>query len=195
MQTEIKAIIFDCFGVILTDALSVLCAELETREPQKVVEMRGLIHAANRGIISPEESTQQVAELLGITVEQYRTRIREGEVRDQQLLDKIKALRKRYKTAMLSNITVQGIERRFPGNELLEYFDVLVISSEIGYAKPDAEAYQIAADRLGIAPENCLFTDDRPEYCEAARQVGMQAIEYTSFTQFWSELTEVIGEV
>ncbi|CAN5382484.1 hypothetical protein BH09PAT4_BH09PAT4_07880 [soil metagenome] len=193
MQTEVKAIIFDCFGVILTDALSVLCTELEARDPKKVVEIRALIHAANRGIIAPEESTRQVAELLGTTVEQYRTRIREGEVRDQYLLDNIKTLRSRYKTAMLSNITAQGIQRRFPDNELAEYFDVVVVSSEIGYAKPDAEAYQITAERLGLEPKNCVFTDDRPEYCEAARQVGMQAIEYSSFTQFWCDLTEVIG--
>lgn len=189
----IRAIIFDCFGVILTDALSVLCAELEPTAPEKVAEMRALIHAANRGIISAEESTARVSELLGITVQQYRERISSGEVRDQKLLDHIRLLRQTYKTGMLSNITVQGIERRFPNNELDQYFDTVVISSEIGYAKPDAEAYQITAERLGLSPDECLFTDDRPEYCEGARQVGMQAIEYHSFPQFWQELTEVIA--
>ncbi len=193
MKQKPKAIIFDCFGVLLTDALSELVGSIELEQPAVAREIRSLIHTANRGIISPEVSTQRVAELLGISVEAYRTRIREGEVRNQPLFDYIKTLRANYKTAMLSNITVQGIERRFPGNELVDYFDEIVISSAIGYAKPDAQAYEIAAERLDLAPEECLFTDDRPDYCEGARQVGMQTIEFHSFAQFRRELTEVIG--
>ena len=189
-----KAVIFDCFGVILADALSVLCAELELQEPDKVQEMRSIIHAANKGIIAPEDSTARVAQLLGMSIDQYRTRIREGEVRNQPLLDYIKSLRSDYKTAMLSNITVQGATRRFPNNELAEYFDVVVISSEIGFAKPDEEAYLITAERLGVTPEECVFTDDRAGYCEAARMVGMQAIVYEEFPQFRQQLTEVIGK-
>jgi putative hydrolase of the HAD superfamily len=195
MNLPVKAIIFDCFGVVLTDALSALAGELEAREPKKVREMRALVHAANRGIIAPEESTKGVAELLELTVDQYRARIRDGEVRNQALLDYIKTLRTTYKTAMLSNITAQGIERRFPNNELSEYFDVLVISSEIGYAKPDAEAYLITVERLGLRPEDCVFTDDRPEYCDAARQVGMRTIVFDSFSQFKHDLTEVVAAV
>lgn len=188
----IKAVIFDCFGVILADALSVLVAELAEREPEKVDEMRGIIHAANRGIIDPVASTQQVAELLGLTVEAYRQRISDGEVRNQPLLDYIKQLRKNYKTALLSNITEQGIMRRFPDNELAQYFDTVVISSAIGYAKPDPEAYLITAERLGVEPAGCVFTDDRPVYCEAARMVGMQAIDFKSFSQFKPELEALL---
>ena len=190
----IRALIFDCFGVILSDALSVLVGELETTEPEKVREMRSLVHSANRGIIAPEISTAHIAELLGVSVEAYRARIQDGEVRDQKLLNFIKTLRADYKTAMLSNITKQGIERRFPNNELAHYFDTVVVSSEIGYAKPDREAYLLVAAQLGVQPTECLFTDDRSDYCEAARDVGMQAITYENFPQFKRALTEVLDE-
>lgn len=190
----IKAIIFDCFGVILSDALSVLVSELATREPEKVQEMRAIAHAANKGIVRPEESTERIAELLGISIEAYRQRIREGEVRDQALLDYVKQLRATYKTALLSNITQQGIERRFPDNELNDYFDVVVISSTIGYTKPDAEAYRITAERLGVQPSECVFTDDRADYVAAAQQVGMRGIVYDNYAQFRHELTDVITQ-
>lgn len=190
----IKAIIFDCFGVILADALSVLCAEMESREPHKVREMRSIIHAANKGIIPPEDSTKRVAELLGITVEEYRERIRDGEVRNQKLLDYILTLRSDYKTAMLSNITKQGVQRRFPDNELDTYFDEVVISSDIGYAKPEPEAYIIAAERLGVEANECVFIDDRADYIAAAMQVGMQGIVYETYSQLCHDLTEVIGQ-
>jgi epoxide hydrolase-like predicted phosphatase len=195
MSSSIKAIIFDCFGVILTDALSVIVAELQQTEPDKVGDMRALVHAANRGIIAPEVSTERIAELLGVTVDEYRTRIKEGEVRNQPLLDLIKTLRADYQTAMLSNVTQQGIERRFPNDELAEYFDEVVISSVIGFAKPDAEAYQITAEKLGVEPAACVFIDDRPDFCVAAEQVGMRAITYESYEQHKRELTEVLGRI
>jgi putative hydrolase of the HAD superfamily len=167
-------------------------AELEATQPDKVREMRAVAHAANKGIVSPEESTARIAELLDMSVEDYRDRIRTGEVRDTKLLDYIKTLRGTYKTALLSNITQQGIERRFPDNELNAYFDEVVISSEIGYTKPDPEAYIITAERLGVTLQECLFTDDRPDYIAAARQCGMQGIVYESFPQFKDALTEVL---
>lgn len=186
----IKAIIFDCFGVILTDALQVLHDELKQKNEVAAEELRSLIHASNRGIMDPVESTQRAAELLGISVDEYRDKITKGEVRNTPLLEYIPELRGKYKTALLSNITVQGIERRFPDNELSNYFDEIVISSDIGYIKPDREAYEITAKRLGVAPEECVFTDDRMDFCIAASETGMKSIEFRSFDQFKTELEQ-----
>ncbi len=190
----IKAVVFDCFGVILTDALSVIVGQLEAREPDKVHDMRSIVYAANKGIIAPEDSTRQVADLLGISVDEYRRQIQEGEVRNQPLLEYIKTLRPRHKTAMLSNITEQGIARRFPNNELAYYFDEVIISSEIGYAKPEMEAYRITADRLGVELQECVFTDDRLDYVDAARAVGMQAFVYKDFAQFAAQLEPLLSQ-
>src|SRR6185369_3482431 len=98
--------------------------------------------------------------------------------KDLELLEYIAELRTQYKIGMLSNIGRGGLERRFAPGELDRYFDVVVVSGDIGYAKPEAEAYEITADRLGVRLDECVFTDDREGYCEAARGVGMQAISY-----------------
>jgi HAD superfamily hydrolase (TIGR01509 family) len=192
MVQMVKAIIFDCFGVILTDALQVVHDELKQQNPEAAEELRGLIQAANRGLIDPAESSAQAAKLLGLSVDAYRQKITQGEVRNTPLLDYIPSLRANYKTALLSNITVQGIERRFPDNELDRYFDEIVISSDIGFAKPDKEAYEITAQRLGVSPEECIFTDDRLDFCTAAETVGMRAIEFKSFEQFTAQLNELL---
>jgi putative hydrolase of the HAD superfamily len=42
-------------------------------------------------------------------------------------------------------------------------------------AKPDPRAYEIVAERLGVAPGDCLFLDDREVNVLAAREVGMRA--------------------
>jgi len=185
----IRAIIFDCFGVLVEDALAALYQELP---PEKREEAIGLMHAAHHGFLEPVDSNQQIAALLGMDLPAYQQAIRDGEIKNQPLLEYIKGLHGQYKTAMLSNVSKGGITRRFTPVEL-GYFDTVVASGEVGYAKPEAEAYELTADRLGVRLEECVFTDDREEYCEAARGVGMQAILYQSFRQFKTDLETLLA--
>ena len=190
----IKAIIFDCFGVVLTDSLQEIRASLARENPAAALEVKDIIAANNRGLIEPQESNTRIANILGMDVEDFRAQVRAGEVRNQQLLDYILVLRKHYKTGMLSNVAMGSLDRRFPNNELARYFDVVIASAEIGYIKPDARAYGIAAERLGVLPNECVFTDDKPDFCEAARQAGMQAVVYTDFVQFTDDLNALLRD-
>lgn len=49
-----------------------------------------------------------------------------------------------------------------------------VLSHECGLAKPDPAIYRLAAKAHGVAPEQCLFVDDKEAYVEAAKAVGMR---------------------
>lgn len=180
----IRAVIFDCFGVLVTDALQAICDEVRARDPAAADQIRGIVQLANRGIADPETSSRQVAAILGTTYEGYRQQISEGEIKNAQLLTYVGELRRTYKTALLSNIGKGSLLRRFTEDELAQYFDTVVASGEVGFAKPEPEIYEIAADRLGVRFDECVFTDDREEFCEAARAVGMQAILYENFSQF-----------
>lgn len=186
----VKAIIFDCFGVLVEDALAALCQELP---PEKRQEAVGLMHAAHHGMLQSTDSNEQIAALLGMKLPAYQQAIRDGEIKNYPLLEYIAELHRKYKTAMLSNVSKGGITRRFTPLEL-SYFDTVVASGEVGYAKPEAEAYELTADRLGVRLEECVFTDDREQYCEAARGVGMQAILYKDFTQFRAELEALLAD-
>jgi FMN hydrolase / 5-amino-6-(5-phospho-D-ribitylamino)uracil phosphatase len=53
------------------------------------------------------------------------------------------------------------------------------VSCETGVRKPDPTAYTRASEKLGLAPERCLFVDDRAVNCDAAHAVGMDAILFT----------------
>jgi putative hydrolase of the HAD superfamily len=56
-------------------------------------------------------------------------------------------------------------------------FDVVVVSSEVGCAKPDRRIFRTAADQLGIAPGRCLFVGDREDVdAVGARDAGMHGI-------------------
>ncbi len=187
----IKAVIFDLFGVLVTDPLEQMIAPMRATKPELVREIVGVVTAANRGIISTETSRNAVARLLGITPEEYVHRMKHLEVRDTDLLTYVEELRKTYKTALLSNVGRQGLEARISLEEQATYFDAVVASGMIGYAKPEAEAYGITADKLGVRLDECVMVDDREDYCEGARSVGMQAILYKSLAQLKRDLAVI----
>lgn len=189
----VRAVIFDCFGVIISDSLEVWLGELRENKFEGVDEIVLTLDAASRGLITRKQSTGKVAGLLDISVTEYLDRIKNGEVKNQQLLDYIAELRTKYKTGLLSNVSIGGLNARFAPDELAKYFDTVVASGEIGYAKPEAQAYEITADRLGVRLNECIFVDDRAEYCQGAQGVGMLAIQYSSFEQIHQELSGFIN--
>lgn len=190
----IRAVIFDCFGVVIGDALSAMKTDLDTTDPQAVARIRSLLDQANTGQITADQSSKQIAEIFGMAYGDYRSELATHEVKDVELLRYIADLRKHYKTAMLSNIPKHSLSRRFTDEELAHYFDVVVASGEIGYAKPEARAYEIVAERLGVRLEECVFTDDRMPYCDGAQMVGMHTILYESFEQFRTQLDRLLAD-
>lgn len=94
------------------------------------------------------------------------------------------------RTAILSNMgdnVLANIEREF---KWIHDFDVLVWSYQLGIAKPDPAIYKHTLDQLQTAPEETLFIDDKYENIQAARALGMQAIQFSSVEQLRSSLLE-----
>jgi putative hydrolase of the HAD superfamily len=73
----------------------------------------------------------------------------------------------------------------------LAHFTTLAYSCETGVAKPHHRAYEIVAERLGVAPRDCLFIDDREVNVLAAREVGMRAEVFQSPGQVRQLLADV----
>ena len=59
---------------------------------------------------------------------------------------------------------------------LARLVDALVLSCEVGVAKPAAEIYRAALDRLDVPADRALLVDDRQEYCDGATALGMAAV-------------------
>ena len=60
--------------------------------------------------------------------------------------------------------------------ELLHYFDAIVDGNNVTKAKPDPEVFLIAADKLGVSPENCVVFEDAVAGIEAANAAEMVSI-------------------
>jgi HAD superfamily hydrolase (TIGR01509 family) len=189
----IKAIIFDCFGVIRVDATTIAYKKLGGDSEEDELFIKETVAKANAGLIP--SAAKAIAQHLGISEEKWRETVYGSSVIDQQVLDYIKELRQQYQTALLSNVAKNGLKFWFEPGQLDEYFDVVVGSGDIGFAKPEPEAYEITADRLGVRLEECVMIDDRLELCEGAQAVGMKAIMYKGLKQLKTDLESLLAAV
>ena len=71
---------------------------------------------------------------------------------------------------------------------LQDYFEVKVLSFEVGAMKPATEIYQAATEIAGVEPHEIFFTDDRPENIEGALEAGWDAVQYSSAPELAGEL-------
>jgi putative hydrolase of the HAD superfamily len=93
-------------------------------------------------------------------------------------LELVKALRRRYKLSILSNADISLRQRLERDIGIHDLFDDIVCSAEVGMAKPEPTIFTLAAERLGMVPEQCVFVDDYDLNVEAAREVGMHAVHF-----------------
>ena len=91
-------------------------------------------------------------------------------------LELARALAGSYKLSILSNADLTLRNRLEREMKIRHLFDDIVCSAEVGLAKPEPGIYTMAAQRLGVAPADCVFVDDLDTNVEAARGVGMQAV-------------------
>jgi putative hydrolase of the HAD superfamily len=59
---------------------------------------------------------------------------------------------------------------------LADLVDAVILSCEVGAAKPSAEIFERALSVLAVEPSAALLVDDQPEYCDGATAIGMHAV-------------------
>jgi putative hydrolase of the HAD superfamily len=59
---------------------------------------------------------------------------------------------------------------------IIRDFDFMVDGRSDGVMKPDARAYTLMAERIGVEPSECVFIDDQPVNLAGAERVGMRTV-------------------
>ena len=92
-------------------------------------------------------------------------------------LEALPPLKQRYgRVACLSNDIASWslkLRQRFG---LEGWIDPWFISGDLGLRKPSAGIYRLAADRLGVRPQDVVFVDHRPRNLDAAKAVGFNTV-------------------
>ncbi len=184
---RIRAVILD-FGDVISQppdpaAITAMAALFNLAESQFRHIYSSLRPAYDRGDIDAHEYWMEVAqaaeiELSASQVEQLRqTDVAMWSRVNPSILRWVEELRLAgLKTAVLSNMHDDMVQKIGNDPTWAARFDCLTLSSAIRMVKPDAAIFRHCLECLGVAPAEALFVDDREGNVRAARELGIKGI-------------------
>jgi len=193
----IKAVLFD-FGGVLTESgksgfIREAIAELYGLDPAKL----NIAHEhaeLRRGHGDADEFFAQLSKKYGkhVTKEMFVEKTSEEYVPSPEVYKLAESLRAHgIRTGILSNIFAMNAEvLRAQGS--YEGFDPVILSCEVGYAKPDQEFYDVALEQLGLPASEILFIDDQQKCLGPAKAMGMSVVEAVSPAQIVADVKAII---
>jgi len=195
-----RGLLVDWGGVLTSnvfDAFRAFC-ELEGLEPDTLRQRfredpgsRELLIDLETGKLDEDEFEPRFAEILGVEPPGLIERIFAGAASDEEMLAAVERARAQgIRTGLISN---SWGTRRYDRELLSRLFDGVVISGEIGIRKPSREIYELAAERIGLQPSECVFVDDLPFNLKPAAELGMATVHHETSEQTISELERLLG--
>lgn len=181
-----RGLILDFGGVVTTrfrTALSGFCRR-EGLDPERLHHVlrdepsgRSALFEAESGRITQREFERRLGGLLGVSDVDLTKRICADLRPSEPMLALIAHARQSgIKTALLSNSWGTGGYDIYTGFDLPAYFDVVVVSDQVGVAKPDVAIYEVTVEKLGVPATECIFADDVSRNLEPAAALGITTV-------------------
>ena len=210
----IRAVLFDFGGVILSSPFEAFNRyEAEVGLPADTIRR---INATNpddnawarfeRGedsVAGFRDRFESEAAALGFTIDAQRVVDSLRGVVRPTMVEALRRCSAVFKTAMLTNnFTPPGDETATQAmvdgegrslEEIHALFDEIIESSVVGVRKPEPRFYEIACERLGVEPTECVFLDDLGINLKPARAMGMQTIKVVEPDTALAELEGIVG--
>jgi HAD superfamily hydrolase (TIGR01509 family) len=188
--SNIKVIVFDCFGVIVPDLGKELITKSKLSQEAKN-EIARLKLEADRGLITEKQLSRQYSVATGRVFSTKARILVHQKHLNKNILKLISALKKNYRVAMLSNINKEYMDLLSKRCNLDKYFELILASSETGYVKPEPQIFKALSDKLTLSYSEMVFIDDQPSNIETARKLGITAFLYQDVKQLQTDLKNV----
>jgi putative hydrolase of the HAD superfamily len=191
-----QAIIFDLGKVLIHfdfkrgyQALEGLCPYAASEIPKRLAPT-GLVERFETGLIEPRDFVAQFSRILDLHLDydhfcRIWSSIFTVPLVPESLLEGLAA---RYRLLLLSNTNAIHFEMVRENYPMLRHFHHRILSHEVHAMKPRPEIFQTAIERAGCRPEECFYTDDIADYVQAARRLGIDAVQFESLEQLLREL-------
>ena len=189
----IKAIIFDYFGVIVSEGVTSFLDNFCPANSTKRKESMKLIDDYDKNsAITYDEFLEQLAQIAG-TTKDVAEKYLDNDCPNKSLINYIRTeLKPHYKVGILSNSAQDWVSEELDPEDV-KIFDEIVLSYKYKLIKPHPEIFELMANKLGVELSECVMVDDQMRHCDGARAVGMQAIQYKDFTQLKTDLEKLLG--
>lgn len=199
---KIKAVFFDMGGVMVrssVDDISKMTGRLLRIKNFHFLDsplVKDLSRLLDRGKISEEQFWRKLFKRVNKPFDSSCLRIIPNALKKIRIRVKMKKLvfflkNRGIKTAVLSNThkTFNQVHYRLGHYQI---FDYLILSSEVGWRKPDKEIFYYALSLVKVKPQEVIFIDNMKENVEAAEAVGMKVILYQNTNQVWREVKRML---
>ena len=210
----IRAVLFDFGGVILTSPFEAFNAyEEEARLPRDLIRTINATNPDTNAWAHFERGEYSTAQFVAAFEDEARAAGYEvdasrvvGSLRGRLRPAMVEAVRRcaaEFRTAMLTNNFVSPDGE--PGTKAMTdadgadleavhaLFEEIIESSVVGVRKPEPRFYEIACERLGVRPEECVFLDDLGINLKPAKAMGMQTIKVVDPEGALAELETILG--
>jgi beta-phosphoglucomutase len=187
-MNKIKAVIFDMDGVLIDakewhyDALNRALAlfGIEISRHDHLVTYDGLPTKDKLNMLSIEGKIPMgLHSFINQMKQVYTMEIIHGSCKPkffhQYALSKLRE--DGYKIAVCSNSIKNSIHTMLDKSALLPYIDFYISNEDVQNGKPDPEMYNLAINRFGLSPKQCLIIEDNPNGIKAAYASGSHVLE------------------
>jgi beta-phosphoglucomutase family hydrolase len=178
-----RAYLFDCDGTIVDSmplhyiAWQKALGEWNCPFEEKLFyDLGGMPVAEIIGMLNTQHGLQMPVERLAARKEGLYIELLPQLQAVPEVVEHIEAQHGRIPFAVVSGSTRESVTASLERLELLDRFDTLVCAGDYRKSKPDPEAFLIAAERLGVAPEACLVFEDTTMGIQAATAAGMASV-------------------
>jgi len=197
---SIRAVFFDLGGVLLRTEFQAPRQQLAERLGMEYDDLVKIVFDSDSGIkatmgeISSDQHWDSIVKRLkrpASELDPIRADFFAGDILDRTLLDYLRSLRGKYKTGLISN--AWGDLRDFIVREKFDdAFDKMIISAEVGAAKPEPKIFQIALEQFGVKPKEAVFVDDFLINIEGCEKVGIKGIHFKDSESTLQQLKKLL---
>jgi len=180
----VRAVFFDFGGVIMRTEYQTPRQHLAERfgmdydDIDKVVFGSDSARRASTGEIKEDAHWAEVLKRLkrpASEAKSFQDEFFGGDVIDRSLVEFIRSLRGKVHTGLISNAW-SGLREFITKEKMIDIFDTVIISAEIGTIKPSARIYEVALEQARVGASETVFIDDVSVNIEACEKIGMQGI-------------------
>jgi len=197
----IKAVVFDYGGVIELkegDLVKEIADSLGITKEEWQKKYFSFNHLSNVGKVSTHEVFALVCKELGASHEQTScvidiiNKFDKKRILNLGLLEIIRSLKeKKYKIGLISNYSAV-LREKLVRHNIIDLFDAVVISNEVGYQKPQPEIFEKLFEMLGVENFETIIIDDTPNSLRNSDDIGYIPLLYTDNKKLKKDLLRIL---
>ena len=190
---DVGGILFQGANTLAADIAHDILGEMTNEGEKEYISYRPLLQTGRKTtkefftyLIKKYSLKKSVDEIYTQWLSVYKA----NAVLNPEIVELIQKLKTHYKVIGFSNtIDLHGNYNKKVGNYSI--LDKIFLTYEMGFLKPDSEAYEFILNSLNTKPEECIFIDDREENTAAAESLGIKSIKFDNNKQLKESLKKL----